>query len=75
VNLRVNSTPTGATVTFGGKVRGTTPYVAELPRDSTPFEVTIALPGYQPIQRLVVLDNNVLLLIHLDPAPKPAPAK
>jgi hypothetical protein len=62
-------------VTFAGELRGTTPYIAELPRSSTPFDVTIALPGYQPVQRLVVLDNNVLLLIHLDPAPKPTPAR
>ncbi|HSS01209.1 MAG TPA: PEGA domain-containing protein, partial [Kofleriaceae bacterium] len=75
VHLRVNSTPSGASVTFGGEVRGKTPYNAELPRSSTPFEVTISLPGYQPLQRLVVLDNNVLLLIHLDPVPKPPPAR
>ena len=81
MHLKVNSTPPGASVTFGGEVRGKTPYSGELPRSTTPIELTLALPGYQPAKRTIALDGNVVLSLTLEPAtptprppPVPAPA-
>jgi hypothetical protein len=74
VHLKVSSTPPGASVTIGGEVRGKTPYTGELPRSTTPIELTLALPGYQPVTRTIAVDGNVVLSLTLEPAPRPVPA-
>jgi hypothetical protein len=74
VHLKVNSTPPGASVTIGGEARGKTPYTGELPRSTTPIELTLALPGYQSVKRTITLDGNTVMSLTLEPAPKPASA-
>jgi hypothetical protein len=61
-SVRINSSPTGATVTQGGLLLGTTPLalVDVPPRDVT-YELT--LPGYEPLQvRGTVADGRQLEL-------------
>jgi eukaryotic-like serine/threonine-protein kinase len=72
--LNVSSTPTGARVVVDGKEVGTTPLSVTLPVTGKKARVELALTGYLPIAKDVVLDGDRSLELDLM-AKKPEPAQ
>jgi hypothetical protein len=58
-NIRVTSSPSGATVTAEpGGDRVTTPAKMTLQRKGAPYRLTFALQGYQPYRVIISADTN-----------------
>ena len=74
IRLTIDSIPQGASVTIDGETRGKTPYAGEIERSDTPVEIKLTLAGYLTVTRKIALDDNVVLAISLEPAPR-APAR
>ncbi|MBO6936708.1 MAG: serine/threonine protein kinase [Deltaproteobacteria bacterium] len=67
VRVHIRSRPSGAEVTFGGRVLGTTPVQTELPHSEEPMMVRFHLPGYAELEERVVPDSDVRLHVVLIP--------
>jgi hypothetical protein len=74
IKLTIDSIPQGAAVTIDGESRGKTPYTGEIERSDAAAEIKLTLAGYVTVARKIALDNNVVLSISLEPAPR-APAR
>jgi serine/threonine protein kinase len=80
INLKISSTPAGATVTRldSGAVLGVTPLAADLPREDHDLSLRLELPGFVPVERNLGLQADILwdtaLVALPPPAPPPAPA-
>jgi serine/threonine-protein kinase len=79
VTLRVESVPSGATVSLGGESEGTTPLDLAVPRGDAPVELSLLLPGYHVLAEKVVpnVDQRLRLVMIRRPSTgrpaKPAP--
>ncbi len=51
-DVGISSTPTGATITVDGQIKGTTPAAVKLSRKDT-HTVKIELPGYLPFESMI----------------------
>jgi hypothetical protein len=49
ISVSVSTSPKGASVYYGGKLLGTTPFSISAPRGSTPFDVVIRRGGYMTL--------------------------
>jgi eukaryotic-like serine/threonine-protein kinase len=72
ISIHVESTPAGALVAVDGAPVGRTPLDAPLTRGSTPAEVVLTLPGFQPLRTRVVPDVDQRMLLTLQAAPRAA---
>jgi eukaryotic-like serine/threonine-protein kinase len=79
VQIEIATVPSEARVLIGGKPRGVTPLVLELPKSSESIAVEIAKPGFKKIERSIVPSVNQRLEILLSPSrdkrPAPTPPK
>ncbi len=71
VSIDVQTTPAGATVSFGGEVRGQTPVRLELPSSDEAVTIQVSLPGYITHTEDVIPDVNQRLTIGLDEVSAP----
>ena len=55
--VMVTSTPSGATVRYGGKVLGTTPWAGDLPALNE-VELEISAPGFQPVRKMLPVGDT-----------------
>jgi hypothetical protein len=60
ISIRINSIPQAATVSYGGKLLGQTPFVLRAQRGSTPYDVVIRTPGYMTLRTRIrrKIDRN-----------------
>ena len=79
VNVKLDSRPRGAQVRIAGVDRGTTPLEVELPRSSTPVELTLKKEGFDDATDTLVLDVDQKLTLPLKKkslgATKPSPRR
>jgi hypothetical protein len=50
INVKVNTTPTGAKIYYGRKLLGKTPFVLKAKRGSTPLDVVVKYRGYMTLR-------------------------
>jgi hypothetical protein len=64
VTLRIESVPSGASVSLG-EHEGTTPLDLQVPRGDTPVEISLVLPGYHPLTEKVLpnVDQRLRLVM------------
>ncbi len=76
VNIRIESTPAGASVTWDGTHRGQTPVAVEADRSSRPTEIVLALDGFAPLTETVVpdVDQRLRFSLRADSSAPPAEA-
>jgi len=70
VELRITSTPAGATVKQGDDVLGVTPLARKMPRDAAPVTLQFELAGYAPALREVTLNADTEFAVKLVKAKK-----
>jgi len=69
VNVEIASSPTGATVWFGGEEssRGTTPVTLTLPRTTSPIDVVLKAPGYLDKRLAIDASRDRTMNVNLEP--------
>ena len=72
VELRITSTPAGATVKQGDDVLGVTPLARKMTRDAAPVTLQFELAGYAPALREVTLNADTEFAVKLVKAKKTA---
>ncbi|WP_236515041.1 serine/threonine-protein kinase [Sandaracinus amylolyticus] len=70
VRVRIESMPAGATVRLAGEARGETPLALEVPRGTTPIDLSLELRGHTPVRQTLVPDESQRLLLQLAPRPR-----
>lgn len=66
--IRLETTPSGARVSIGGKRRGTTPLEVELPRATSALDVVFSLRGYTTAHQSIIPDSDQRLAVSLVPS-------
>lgn len=68
VKVSVSSKPKGASVFYGGKLLGTTPFAITATRGSTPLDVVVRRPGYMVLRTRVRRKVSRQYIFRLTPA-------
>lgn len=68
VRLEIVVSPPEAVVALDGRLLGTNPYVGAHPRDAQIHALTVTADGYQTHTQTFVLDRDLMLQLHLQPA-------
>jgi hypothetical protein len=73
VKVQIESEPPGAQFVIGGNppAEGRTPSRVELPKSSNKRRLVLTLPGYEPAERSITLENDHTEAIVLQPQPRP----
>jgi hypothetical protein len=69
VKVRVESNPSGATVSLDGKEIGAAPADITLPDDGAPHQVRLQLEGYKPLEASIDKTSGALVKFDLESAP------
>ena len=69
VHLAVASRPSGAAVRLDGNLVGNTPYTVELPLRKQKATIELSAENYEPVTRIVSLDEDLAMEIQLQPIP------